>query len=80
MGHVISEKGVAVDPAKIKAILEWYAPKYVHDIIYFMGLKVYYHRFIDKFSKIAYPITILQKKSVRFIWNQQCQDHFEKLK
>ena len=45
-----------------------------------MGLTGYYHRFIENFSKIAYPITILQKKSVRFIWNKKCQDSFEKLK
>ena len=45
-----------------------------------MGLTWYYHIFIEFVSKIAYPITTLQKKSVWFIWNQQCQDSFEKLK
>ena len=72
MGHIISEKGTAVDPVKIKAILEWPPPKYVNDIRYFNGITGYYHRFIETFSKIDYPITILQKKNVRFIWNQQC--------
>ena len=46
----------------------------------FMGLTGYYRKFIEFFPKIAHPITTLQKKSVRFIWNQQCQDTFEKLK
>ena len=67
MGHVISEKGITVDPTKIKAILEWPAPKDVHDIRNFMGLTRYYYRFIENVSKIYYPITTLQKKSVRFI-------------
>ena len=80
LGHVISEKGIAVDLEKIKAILKLHAPKDVHDIRPFMGLTRYYHRFIENFSKISYPITTLQKKSVRFIWNQQCQNNFEKLK
>ena len=70
LGHVILEKGIAVYPTKINAILEWPAPKYVHDIIYFMGLTGYYHIFIESFFKIAYPTTTLQKKSVRFIWSQ----------
>ena len=56
LGHVISEKGIAIDPAKIKAILEWPAPKDVHDIRYFVGLIGYYRRFIENFSKIAYRL------------------------
>ena len=38
LGHVFFwKKGIAVDPAKIKAILEWHVPKEVHDIRSFMG-------------------------------------------
>ena len=64
LGHVISEEGVAVDPAKIKATLEWPVPKYVHDIIYFIGLTCYYHIFIEMFSRISHPITTLENKSI----------------
>jgi hypothetical protein len=45
-----------------------------------MGITGYYHRFIEGFSKIAYPITSLQKKGTKFIWSQKCQDNFNKLK
>ena len=72
MGHVISEKGVAVDPTKIKAILEWPVPKDVHTIRSFMGLTGYYHRFIVIFSRKDHPITTIENKSVQFIWSQQC--------
>ena len=37
LGHVILEKGVAVDPTKIKAIITWPISKYVHDTRSFMG-------------------------------------------
>ena len=37
LGHITSEKGVAVDLAKIKAIVEWPVLKDVHDIRSFMG-------------------------------------------
>jgi hypothetical protein len=33
-----------------------------------MGLAGYYKRFIEGFSKIAHPITYLQKKGVIFEW------------
>ena len=42
LGHIIYEKGVAVDPANVKDILECPAPKDVHDIKSFMGLMEYY--------------------------------------
>ena len=80
MGHVISEKGVVVDLAKLKAIIEWIVLKNVHDIKSFMRLTGYYHRFIDKFSRIDNHITTLQKKGIKFVWSQQCQDSFDKLR
>jgi hypothetical protein len=80
LGHVISEEGIAVDPEKIKSIMEWPIPKDVADIRSFMGITGYYQRFIEGFSKIAYPITSLQKKGIRFTWSQKCQDNFDKLK
>jgi len=45
-----------------------------------MGLTGYYRRFIRGFSKVAYPITSLQKKGTTFKWSQGCQESFEKLK
>jgi hypothetical protein len=29
---------------------------------------------------IAYPITSLQEKGIRFTWSQKCKDNFDKLK
>ena len=55
LGHVISTEGIAVDTEKIRAIMEWMVPKDVADIQSFMGITRYYRRFIEGFSKIAYP-------------------------
>jgi hypothetical protein len=60
--------------------MEWSVPKDVADIRSFMGITGYYRRFIEGFSKIAYPITSLQKKGTKFNWLQKCQDSFNKLK
>ena len=68
--HIISEKSVAVDRAKVKVILEWTVPKDVHHIRPSMVLTRYYRIFIENFSRIVHPITTLQKKSVIFVWNQ----------
>ena len=45
-----------------------------------MGLTGYYRRFIKGFSKLAHPITSLQKKGVKFDWNSMSEDNFQKIK
>eukprot|EP00253_Pinus_taeda_P004481 PITA_04481 len=46
-GHVITKDGIAVDPEKIKVIMEWPVPKDVADVRSFMGLAGYYRRFVE---------------------------------
>jgi hypothetical protein len=60
--------------------MEWPITKDVADIWSFMGFTGYYRRFIKVFSKIAYPITSLQKKGTKFNWSWKCHDSFNKLK
>jgi hypothetical protein len=62
LGHIISKDGIVVDPEKIEAIREWSVPRNVTKVRSFMGLASYYRRFIAGFSKIAHPITSLQRK------------------
>ena len=76
----MSKYGISFDPDKIKAIIEWLVPKIVIDITTFMGITRYYWKFIKCFSKIAYPITSLQKKGKKFEWTKKCMEIFNKLK
>jgi hypothetical protein len=80
LGHIISEDGIAMDLEKIEAIREWSAPKNVTEVRSFMGLAGYYRIFIEGFSKIAHPITSLQKKGVKFQWTLDCEKSFQHLK
>jgi hypothetical protein len=37
LGHVLSAKGIVVDPSKVKDILEWKSPTTVHQVRSFLG-------------------------------------------
>jgi hypothetical protein len=80
LGHVLSAKGIAVDPSKVKDILEWKPPTTVHEVRSFLGLAGYYRRFIPDFSKLVKPITSLLKNDTKFNWSSKCNEAFEQLK
>eukprot|EP00253_Pinus_taeda_P003382 PITA_03382 len=80
LGHDVSNEGIAVDPEKIRAIIEWEAPRNVDEVRLFMGLAGYYRRLIRNFSHIAYPNISLQRKGKNFEWTKECATNFEQLK
>jgi hypothetical protein len=45
LGHIISNGGISVDPARVKEIMAWSTPTTVTEIQSFLGLAGYYRRF-----------------------------------
>jgi hypothetical protein len=80
LGHMISKGGIAMDPGKVKDVLDWVVPQTVKEVRSFLGLAGYYRRFIENFSKIAKPLTSLLEKGVDFFWTNERQKAFEELK
>ncbi|WVZ89774.1 hypothetical protein U9M48_036138 [Paspalum notatum var. saurae] len=78
--HILSEKGVAVDPSKVEDVLNWKQPQTVTEIRSFLGLVGYYRRFIKDFSKIAKHMTALTQKNAKFAWSPKCEEAFGTLK
>ncbi|WVZ97851.1 hypothetical protein U9M48_043360 [Paspalum notatum var. saurae] len=80
LGHILSKKGVAVDPSKVESVLNWKQPETVTEIRSFLGLAGYYRRFIKDFSKMAKPMTSLTKKNAKYTWSPNCEEAFQSLK
>jgi len=81
LGFVIdTETGIQTDPDKVKAILEWEAPKTATAVRSFLGFANFYRTFIKNYSDIAMPLTKLTHKDVEFSWSYDCQQAFDKMK
>nr|GEY52861.1 retrotransposon protein, putative, Ty3-gypsy subclass [Tanacetum cinerariifolium] len=80
VGHVINGDGIHVDPSKIEAVKNWKAPRTPSKVRSFLGLAEYFCRFIENFSKIAKPLTVLTQKSKIFDWGEEQENAFQTLK
>ncbi|WVZ89939.1 hypothetical protein U9M48_036284 [Paspalum notatum var. saurae] len=80
LGHILSEKGVAVDPSKVEDVLNWKQPETVIEIRSFLGLAGYYRRFIKDFSKTPKLMTSLTNKNAKYLWSPKCEETFQTLK
>ena len=65
------QDGIAVDPKKVEAVVEWNRPNSVIEIRSFLGLASYYRRFVEGFSHLAMPLTRLTQKGAKFEWTQE---------
>ena len=80
LGYTISSKGIFMDPAKVKTILEWQPPRSVRDVQCFLGFANFYRKFIWNYSKIVLPLTQLTKKNQAFVWTIEADTTFTQLK
>jgi hypothetical protein len=80
LGHVVSLEGISVYSSKVREVMDWKAPRVVHQVHSFLSLAGYYRRFILNFSKIAKLITDLLKKEEKFVWNAEHDEAFQTLK
>ena len=80
MGHIIIGDGIAVDPKKIQAIMDWTIPANISKVHSFMGFASYYHHFVKHFLCVSHPITSLQWKGMNYVWSNQCEVAFNALK
>ncbi|XP_073355335.1 uncharacterized protein [Aegilops tauschii subsp. strangulata] len=78
LGHVVSGEGLATEPSKIKAIVDWPTPTDITKLRSFLGLAGYYRRFIKDYGTICRPLHDALKKG-KFLWTAEQDKAFRKL-
>ena len=80
LGFLITQRGIEVDPSKIKAILEMPPPRTEKEMRGFLGKVQFMRRFISKLTLTCEPLFGLLKKGKKFQWDGRCQAAFEQIK
>ena len=81
VGHIVSNKGIGVDPDKIAAIQKLEIPEHMTALKGFLGATGYYRRFIYFYAQVAAPLTHLTKQiDLPGVWTEECTKAFNKLK
>ncbi|XP_058803777.1 uncharacterized protein K02A2.6-like [Phymastichus coffea] len=75
-GHIINAKGIHKDLAKFEAVSNMPQPQNVSELRTYIGMIMYYGRFIKNASTLLAPLYNLLKKNCKFVWSKECQTAF----
>ena len=78
--HIISSKGIHPTNEKIEAIAQARVPQNVDELRTFIGIIVYYCKFIPDMSKLCAPLYYLLREGVEWNWTKECQAAFQSIK
>ena len=78
--HIISQKGIEIDPDKVRAIREMPLLRNKKKIRGFIGRLQYISRFIAKLTTIYEPSFKLLRKNQPVIWDDKYQQGFKTIK
>ena len=80
LGHEVSKNGIQVDPKKIEAIIGWPRPTAITEVRSFSGISKLLQEICEEFLQYNSVFDKANKKNVKFIWTDKCEEHFQMLK
>ena len=80
LGHRVSDKGIAPDPEKVKAITEMGAPINRKQVKSFLGMVNYLSKFSPKLAELEGPLRELTKTNTAWVWDRDQERSFEGIK
>jgi len=75
IGHSAMDKGLCVDPAKVRVISEMPAPTKLESMQRLLGLVQYLSKFLPQLSDITKPMRELTENDVQWTWGTAQERH-----
>ena len=79
LGHKISKGRVSMIPEYVQKVKDWPVPKNGKKVATFLGFVGYYRNFIPQYSSFTKRLNGI-KKAEKFLWNEEIERDFVKLK
>ena len=80
LGHILTREGIKPNTDKIKAIIEAPEPQNVTQLKSFIGMVMYYSKFLKNLNVVLAPLYILLKKEQKWLWSEECVKAFKACK
>lgn len=80
LGHEISSAGIAPNMEKVEAITKSPEPRNVTQLKAFIGMVMFYSKFLPKLNMKLAPLYTLLKKEAKWEWTGKCQEVFDECK
>jgi len=80
LGFIISSYGIKFDPLKVKAIIKFHPPNSLIQLQILQWKENFLICFVANYAEITKGLMRLLKKGVPFIWDEQAQRYFNRLK
>jgi hypothetical protein len=80
LGHIVSAKGVRIDPSRVEAIQALSFPRSKKEVQSFLGKINFLRIFISNFVELVKHITIMLRKGNEVKWNYEARDSFDQIK
>ena len=80
LGHVVDKEGIKVDPEKTKAIVQMKPPQNVSELHRFMGMANQLGKFLFHLSDITHPLRGLLSSKTAWLWGQEQENAFTRVK
>eukprot|EP00762_Andalucia_godoyi_P006147 ANDGO_01708.mRNA.1 Retrovirus-related Pol polyprotein from transposon 412 len=80
VGHLVNGQGIRLTSARVQGIADIQVPRNVAKLRSFMGMANYFRAFVPNFATVAKPLTALQSDKAKFVWTDECQSAFDRIK
>ena len=80
LGHVVSTKGIEVDPKKTQAIRDFPAPTTVTELQRFHGMVNQLAKFLPNLAQVNEPLRQLLRKDNSWVWDTPQETAFQEIK
>ena len=80
LGYVLSDKGIATTQSAVEAMVNFPVPRTRKHVRSFIGAVGHVSNWIKRFAELRAPLDQLLKKDVKFVWTEECQTAFRRIK